>query len=83
MNEYKFDRGWDGTRYHVENIERVDLETQPIHLSKEIEAALAGKLFKLFGAKSELNCIFESKLTTEEEATLSSVISKHKNNTQE
>ena len=78
---YEYDRGWDGTRYHVENIERVDGEGNHIELANEIKTSLPNKTFRIFCAKNTLQCVFYVELSGAEQTTLSTTITNHKNNT--
>ena len=67
---------WD-----VDNPDRVsgDPSTQ-LHLAKEIEAALPGKLFKVRNFGAICNVIFSEALSVEEEATLTTTVNNHKSN---
>jgi hypothetical protein len=81
MAEYTYSREWTSTDYKIENIERVDGEDDHIYLATEIDSALPGKTFKLFGDENTLRCVFDIALSAPEKTTLDSVVAAHIANT--
>lgn len=78
--EYIFSRVLVGGAYNINNLARVDGEGNQIYLSKEVEAALPNKQFKMFCAASEVKFCFEVELTAGEQTTLQQTIDDHENN---
>lgn len=81
MSEYIFTRSLGNNRYNIENTERVDVESNQIHIGCEVVNALPGKIFKIICNGNECKFIFNSELTSGEQTTLANIITAHINNT--
>lgn len=82
MVEYAYERSaLEGGRFDIQNPDRVDGEGEQIYISKEVEAALPGKEFKLRCHHQETIFYFESELSSVEEALLAETVVKHQSNT--
>ena len=72
MTDYIYERG------NVENPNSKDGEENHIFLATQIEAALPGKMFKVFCDPINLKIVTETELSGEEKTTLDNTISYHK-----
>jgi len=81
MATYTYDRGWNGSEYFVENYSDSKLTDYEGHsfLSKEIETALPGEKFTVYGKENVLECVFEKDLSAGDKITLDGVIQTHLN----
>lgn len=82
MTTYTYDRTCVSNCYKIDNPERVDLESKPIHIAKEIEAVFTGKNFLVRCNGLDCNIIFEEALIQVDKDKLDVIVSKHINNTQ-
>ena len=72
--DYTYTRNKTAGVYDINNPDRVTT------LAQDVEAALPGKLFKIFCDDLQCKLCFEVELTAGEQTTLDGVISDHQNN---
>jgi hypothetical protein len=77
---YNYSREIVDNLYDIDNVARVDGEGNQIYLAQEIEAALPGKNFNVVCNGADAAIIFTEDLTAEEQTTLGTIVSNHKNN---
>ncbi len=69
----------DGT-YSIANPLRLDGSGDQIHLSKEVESALPGKVFTLICNGAEAKFVFTEALSANEKTTLDTAVTDHQEN---
>jgi hypothetical protein len=81
MAEYTSTRSIVNGCYNVDNPLRLDGSEKPIHLAKELETALPGKIFTLCCSGAEIKLCVDGTLTSGEQTTLSTTVTAHEDNT--
>ena len=81
MSTYEYSRELVNGAYNINNLERIDGESNQIRLFKEVldEGSLPDA-FEIICNETLCTFIFSSDLTGQQETTLNNIVSDHKNN---
>ena len=80
MADYTYTRELVDGRWNVDNQYRLD-DSEQIHLAKEVETALSGKIFTICCMGTEVKLSFTEALSGGEQTTLATTVQAHKDNT--